>query len=232
LGIDQWRQDEWRTAKEHLQEAANRCPVPDHPIPPVTVAVFFTYQYMPFYYLGDSYYNLDDFPNALRNFYLSSWRREPERAEKEATEDLAAHTASCKRRFDRAGVGERNSYFSNGQKLASEPDWEKAAENMWDALQVEQESGETTNASGRWPDPYLPRFWLARALAELRCYQLACDQLGRSLLNKLSTKAVKDERKKMEELRLECVSRRGDQGTSELCQRWQCWLKQGGLQSP
>lgn len=229
-GIGQWAQSNWEAAEEHLRKAADLCPVPVRPFS-VEVGLFYTYQYMPFYYLGESYFQMDDFPNALRNLYLSSWRREG-RDKKEKPKELASHVDSCRRWFDRAGIGERNSYFSDGHKLRNDKDWGGSAERMWDALQVEKETGETINASGRWPDPYLPRFWLAKALAELGCYQDACRQLKRSLVNQLSTKAVEDERKKMEDLQRECKSRGDELPTSEPCRRWRCWLQMGGLQPP
>lgn len=201
----------------------------------MSLTPFHFYQFLPFYYLGDSQYKSGDFPNALRSFYLSSERSEPKRDEEDATEKLASHTVACEKWFQRAGVGERNQYFSEAhrlRKLRTSEDWQEAAERFWDALQIEPENGQTTNAAGRWPDPYLPRFWLAKTLARLECYQLACDQLDRSLLNRLSSERIKEERNQMAELQLVCAKSRNEPVRSEICQRWQCWLKRGGLQTP
>lgn len=221
--------NQWSAAIPYIRKAAELCPVPPRPFG-VSVGPLYYYQYLPFFYLGESHYNSEDFPNALRSFYLSSQLNEPERDEEDALEDLASQTAACEKWFQRAGPRERDRFFGEAlRNMESPEDWEEAAEQLWNALQVEAESGKVVTPAGRWPVPYVPRFWLAKALDRFECYQLACDQLDRSLLNQVPSEKVQEERRQMADLKLVCEKRKNQRARSEVCQRWQCWLQRGGL---
>lgn len=205
-----------------LEEAAALCPVPPKDLWTVSKG-FATYPYVPFFYLGNCHYQKSDVPKALRHFYLSSCVGEPAR-DKEITEDLGDLTDKCLLRMKREGA---LSHFSVGFKASGNGQWKKSAEKMWDALLIREEDGETTNSSGRWPDPYLPRFHLADALFELGCPQQACEELSRSTLKKLREKRVEPERKRMEERLTLCEPKRlASQKEEEVCRQWRCWLQE------
>jgi len=160
----------------------------------------------------------------LRHFYLSSCNGEPAR-EKEKTKDLGPRTDKCLLWMKKQGPV---TFFSEGFAASKQEEWQETAEKMWDALQVREEDGKTTNSYGRWPDPYLPRFRLADALFELGCPRQACEQLGRSQLKQLREKRVESERQQMEKLLPLCEPKRlASQEEKEICQQWRCWLPEG-----
>jgi tetratricopeptide (TPR) repeat protein len=208
-----------------LEEAAQLCPTPDqpwliHPNP------FLEYSYLPFYFLGKCHYKLKDMPGALRQFYLSSCTGEPKR-DKEKTSDLGPLTAGCRQELK----SRPSSYFNEGFTAAQQRDWKEAAEKMWDALQVAEETGETKLPTGRWPVPYLPRLRLSEALLQLGCYQEACAQLGQSKLKQLGKdkKELAPELQRLQELESLCASKKSEPPQQkEMCQQWSCWLQSGG----
>ncbi len=226
-GMEQYGRRHWREAIPEIEEAAALCPAPKGPWS-VTVQFLGEYPFLPFYFLGKCHLNLKDVPEALRHFYLSSCSDEPVRNKAKAQE-LSSLTSECRRQLESKQRPQQHPYFSAGFAASQKKEWDKAAEKMWDALQVWKEDGRTTLTSGRWPAPYLPRFRLAEALFNLGCYQEACDQLDQSLLKQLQGPEVQAERQRMEKLKPACeAKRRQPYPDQEICQRWRCWLQQEG----
>jgi len=207
-----------------FEKAVNFCPAPSGPWS-VQVGVFGDVPYTPFYYLGDSHYNLKDLPAALRNFSLASCVGEG-KWYKNATKNLASRTEECRQKAAGKDRFQSLTYFRDGFTAKEKQKWEEEAEKMWEALHVWKDEGGTTNSHGRWPDPYLPRFHLAEALYNLGCYREAADQMNRSLLGTLKGPEVEEERRQLSKLKPDCEQkiRQGYQD-KEICQRWQCLLQ-------
>lgn len=227
-GIEKYGRREWDKAIPELKEAADLCPV----APPQERWIFplgwmGEYSYLPFFYLGNCHYKKNDLPKALRQFYLSSCVDEAAR-DKEATRDLGSLTDKC--RLQMKSQENPESILSRGLAASKQSHWQEAADRMWDALQVREEDGNTANLYGRWPDPYLPRFYLADVLFELGCPRQACEQLNRSQLKQLrSEPRVEKERKLMAKRLTLCEPKKlAGQKENEICQQWQCWLEEKG----
>jgi len=230
-GIKQYARRQWEAAIPGLSRAADRCPMAPWII---KVFDFGEYHYVPFYYLGKCNYGLNDRDSsfkALRNFYLSSCLTEPTRHDG-PTKDLDDLTKECRTRLaDQRQLQQHPPEFNEGLK-AFDRDWGKAAENMWDALQIESDDGQM-KLSARWPDPYLPGLRLAKALAKLGCIREACRQYDRFQFKDLILKngpkdKYKDERQVLEMLGSECAGpNRELTPNNETCQRWRCWLGEG-----
>lgn len=225
--IDPYGERQWEKAIPQLEKAADLCPSPGGPwlIPSPTKALV-KYPYIPFFFLGKCYRGVQDFPTALRNFYLSGCVDEDGR-HKENVSELPTFAKECR---DRAVSKERptsHPRFSEGFSARQEKKWEREAEKMWEALLIWNEDGKTTLSYGRWPVPYLPRFHLADALFHLGCYKEAAGQLDQSLLKTMQTSEVRSEQEQMSKLRPEC-ERKIQEGKQEreVCQRWQCLLDQ------
>lgn len=219
----------WNAAIDHLKKATNLCPIPPGPIT-VRSALFVTAPYIPYYYLGTCHKELKDLPVALRQFYLSSCFREPERGGNEIKDLDSLTNQSLKQVVQQKRPEKQPPYFGEGVTAAkTDKDWKRSAEQMWDSMQVWPEDGKTTIIDGRWPVPYVPRFHLANALFELGCRQHACEQLGRSKLKELAAKDTTgkydEELKEMEQLEAKCAARKGGPENIWICQQWQCWLK-------
>ncbi|HSS48764.1 MAG TPA: hypothetical protein VLX28_07450 [Thermoanaerobaculia bacterium] len=212
-----------------LEEALQYCPVPDPPNGPWLIRPnpFLEYSYLPSYFLAKCQYKLKDLPGALRHLYLSSCTGETQR-DKKNTGDLGSLTSGCRQGLK----SQQPPYFGEGFTAAQQRNWKEAAEKMWDALQVAEETGEMKLPSGRFPVPYLPRFRLSEALLQLGCYQEACAQLGKTKLKQLGPgkKELEPELRRLHELESQCASRKGEPPQQkEMCQQWSCWLQSGGL---
>lgn len=226
-GIEQFGRRQYRAAIPDLSDAVRLCPRPQAPSV-VYVLNFGEYPYLPFFYLGSSYYKVHDRPSALRNLYLSACSGEPSRDEG-FVEELVSLTRQCRAELASPRRPESHPDFNEGFAAVDQKRWEQAAERMWNALQVWEEDGGTTFSSGRWPDPYLPRYQLAEALLKLGCEREACEQLDRSLLRNLSGKRVEKELQRLAELTPLCAQKRQEPyRNSPVCERWRCWLQQKG----
>jgi hypothetical protein len=238
--MDQYAGGHCTQAIPRFEAALELCPTPDRPLIVKSDIFLGQHQYAPFYYLGNCLFSFDETPKdlrALRNFYRSDCTGEPTRSS-DVDSVLPSSTKDCKLRITQKGGRYKERFFRDGFD-AQKRSWETSAQKMWEVLQVdvlqvipEEENVRMVNASGRWPDPYLPRLWLAEALSRLGCYQLACEQIKQSRLNQLSDKKYEKERQKGEHLLLECVNRARERSDNEVCQRWQCWLERGGLREP
>lgn len=82
--------------------------------------------------------------------------------------------------------------------------WEKTADFMWKAYDEWPEDGEPVIASGNWPAPYLPRYYLGVALYHLGCYKEAFDHFESSLLNQQPIDGAEEELKKLRSLKQKC----------------------------
>lgn len=91
---------------------------------------------------------------------------------------LGAGTASAQAERRPAVVPE----FQRGYKAFEDSQWEEAADFMWQAAKKWPEDGENAKTYGRWFEPYLPRYYLGRALYELGCYAAALGHFDQSLL--------------------------------------------------
>lgn len=231
-GMEKYARSDWGSAIPGLNRAANLCPAPKGPWV-ISVFDFGEYDYVPFYYLGICHYSANDTESsfkALQQFYLSSCFAEPKR-HGGTTKDLNDFTEKCRRRL----AGERRPQqhppeFTEGLR-AFDHDWSKAAESMWDALQIEPDDGQM-RSSARFPDPYLPGLRLAKALVVLGCVQEACaqyDRFQKDLLVKNDEKQrFKPERQMMDELNAACTApNRQRSAPNETCQRWRCWVGEG-----
>jgi hypothetical protein len=232
--------DDWLEAISHLQKAVDFCPVPKNPIPPIVVAPFRPeFNYIPFYFLGSCHYKVDEPPEALRYFHLSSCFGEPKRDE-DVTEDLGDLTdQSLKQIAQKKRPEKQPPYFGEGVTAAktakTDKDWTRSAEQMWDSMQVWPEDGKTTIIAGRWPVPYVPRFHLAKALFNLGCPQQACEQLAKSKLQELARNDTAAKRQysteltDFETLKAQCPSASKDLW---ICEQWKCWLERDRGQKP
>ena len=227
-GFDHYSRKRWAAAIPGLEEAANLCPRPDGPWL-ISLHGFGEAPYIPYFYLGRCHAELKDHPAALRQFYLSICFEEPARG-KSRTENLGSMTDACLKQIRSPQRPQKHPFFSEGFTAYVQEKWEKAAERMWDSLQNWPEDGKTTYSNGRWPEAYLPRFQLAKALDKLGCPRQACELLERSLVNDLVARGnprVKAESKEVAELRAACADRsRRAQTDTSACQRWDCWLRQ------
>lgn len=114
--------------------------------------------------------------------------------------------------------------YVQGRRALKVEDWETAAESMKRAIGRWEEDGEPTRVYGRWSEPYLPRFYLGKALHRLGCHQQAIDQFDHSILNREEIKRAKKIKQQMEILLLEAeqARRKGKvsvQGT--YCKTWE-----------
>lgn len=212
-----------------LEEALRMCPVPDPPNGPWLIRPnpFLEYSYLPFYFLAKCQYKLKDLPGALQHLYLASCAGETQR-DRKITGDLGSLTSGCRQELK----SKQPPYFGEGFTAAQQRNWKQAAEKMWAALQVADETGEMKLPSGRFPVPYLPRFRLSEALLQLGCYQEACAELGHSKLRQLEKgrKELEPELRRLRELESLCASKKSEPSQQkEMCQPWSCWLQSGGL---
>jgi hypothetical protein len=225
--FDKYGRSQWAAAIPGLEEAISLCPKPDGPW--IVPLGFGQAPYIPFFYLGRCHYKLNDHPAALRQFYLSGCFEEPARGENKM-KDFDPMTESCLKSIKSPQRPQKHSFFSEGFFAYKQEQWDKSAEKMWDSLLNWPEDGETTYSNGRWPEAYLPRFQLAKALHKLGCQQQACKLLEQSLIKKLLTEGnprVKTERKELLDLRAACADTNKRNQTDEMtCQRWECWLKE------
>jgi hypothetical protein len=228
--LDEMSDDNWQAAIGHLEKAADLCPVPPGLIE-VRSFLFVKSPYIPYYYLGTCHKNLEELPDALRQFYLSSCVGEPARGGSQI-KDLGSLTETCLNSIRSPQRPKKHIAFIEGHFAAQQQRWGKSAEKMWDSMHVWPEDGRTTYASGRWPEAYLPRFQLAKALNKLGCKQQACDQLKQSILGELvanNDQRVTIESKEMLDLQAACADRSQPQQRDEMtCQRWACWLREKG----
>jgi len=227
--IDPYSHRQWKEAIPPLENAASLCPSPGGPwsIPSPTNPLV-TMAYVPFFYLGNSYLGIQDFPTALRHFYLSTCVGESQRHGDKLGE-LSTKTQTSRAQVPTKDRMQSQPRFSDGFSAAQQQDWQRAADKMWEALLVWKEDGKSMNSYGRWRDPYLPRFRLADALFHLGCYREAAEQLDRSLAKDSPAAEVKAEREAFARLRPECDRKiREGYPDKEICQRWRCLLQQPG----
>lgn len=104
-----------------------------------------TLAYVPFFYLGNSYLGIQDFPTALRHFYLSSCVGEGQRHGDKVGE-LPAKTQTCRERAATKDRLQSQPRFSDGFSAAQQRDWQRSADKMWEALLVWKEDGKTVNS--------------------------------------------------------------------------------------
>ncbi len=98
----------------------------------------------------------------------------------------------------------RHPEFSQGFRAVDREDWDEAADRMLEALVVWDEDGELTRVYGRWPEPYLPRYYRGVALYELGCYQLSLDQLNKTILGKREIRYTRRELEELASVKLKC----------------------------
>lgn len=221
---------DWQAAIAHLEKAANLCP-----IPPGKISVrtgFMKTPYTPFFFLGTCHSRRRELPVALRQFYLSSCFAEPNQGGEEI-KALSSSTDTCFNDIRSPQRPTKHDDFAAGYRAAKEDKWEQSAEKMWDSMQIWAEDGQTTYSSGRWPEAYLPRFQLAKALNRLGCKPQACEQLAQSLLQELVARKdprVAIESKEMRELKEVCTAANQVQQPQDemTCLRWACWLREKG----
>jgi hypothetical protein len=226
--LDEIFHEEWGAAIDHLEKAIKVCPIAPHKI---EAGIFTKTPYTPFFFLGTCRSNLQEFRVALRQFYLSSCFKEPKQGGSEIAA-LDSATDTCLISLKRQRRPNKHSDFIDGYSEFINQHWERSAERMWDSMQVLPEDGTTTYSHGRWPEAYLPRFQLAKALAQLGCRRQACEQLALSLLADLVAKKdprVEIERREMLELKAACTDTRHTTQQDEMtCQQWECWLSEKG----
>jgi tetratricopeptide (TPR) repeat protein len=232
-GIKEYARHRWGEAIPDLQTAAAVCPAPQ-PGWEVTVGLFGSYQYLPFYFLGKCHYNLKDLPDALRHFYLSRCVDEPSRGTEREKGDLGSLPETCRRQIQSRQRPPSHPQFVEGRLAAGRSNFQAAADEMWEALLVwEDDASLTTSSGGRFPTSYVPRFHLGEALFELGCFREACQQFERTKLNQLNGGAVASDRQRLEERKAECERRRRETyPDQEICRRWRCWLGQERAGTP
>jgi hypothetical protein len=225
-GMEDYGRRHYREAIPDLSDAARLCPKPGEPWS-VYVHGFGEYPYLPYYYLGKSYYRVQDRTGALRHLYLSACFGEPSRDE-DFQIDLHALTRQCQDELASPRRPDQLPDFGDGFAALDQKRWEEAAEKMWNALQIWEEDGRTTYSAGRWPDPYLPRFQLAEALFKLGCEREACEQLDQSRLRDLALPQAVQERRLLDQHTPICAQKKREPyRDTPVCERWRCWLKKG-----
>ena len=231
-GMKDYSRSRYREAISALSNAVRLCPRPGKPWS-VLVYGFGEYPYLPFYFLGKSYYRIQDRPSALRNLYFSACFGEPSR-DVDFQSDLHSLTHQCQHELAGSHRPDKHPDFGEGFAALNQKRWQEAAEKMWNALQVWEEDGSTTHSAGRWPDPYLPRFYLATALSELGCDQQACMQLARSKTRELVARGNSwkygPEKKELKKLDSKCAASARSVQLDSVCQQWQCLFEQEGRQ--
>jgi hypothetical protein len=168
-------------ARDFLCRAA--CCLPESTAGEIPIQGFATAPYLPFFFLGTSYLRLGDHCQALASFNLSECRGEVLSAEDRRRQLEAGRSASRRYRPPTSPA------FGEGLVAFRETRWREAAEKMQEAIDAWDEDGEPAKPYGRWPTdrPYLPRYYLARALLELGCVEEAvalalCSRLGQCQL--------------------------------------------------
>jgi hypothetical protein len=142
-----------------------------------------TAEYLPHLHLGLYYKKRNDHCHGLGNFNLSQCRGEVSEGH-DRYQDLETWRKQSRR--SRPPTTEE---FGRGLYAYKERDWEEAIQYLSTAFRAWDDDGEPPRLGGRWPTerPYLPRYFLARALFEDGCVResialLRCSQLSRCKL--------------------------------------------------
>jgi hypothetical protein len=185
--------------------------------------------YIPFFYTGRCYKELQDCFRALRFFGLAKCRAEVTKTPDSGS--LESEMGWCKTKTRSTKRPDRHKEYQEGRIAYNSGNWEEAALRMWEALQVWDESYPPiqTRTYGRYPEPYIPRFYLARSLLELKCYSEALSQFDKTVVGHVSEGAVKEgalkkEKEELSEWRTEAKKRIDGGEENEICARWACWL--------
>lgn len=158
------------------------CCLPEpRPDQPFTIRGAGTVKYLPYFYLGLSLNRLGDECRALASFNLAACTGEVDSLSAKLQQDLRRNLASARKARPRTAVA-----FGEGLEAYLDRRWGEAAEGMSQAMAAWDEDGEPARSYGRWQAerPYIPRYFLARALFELGCLEqsvglLRCSPLGR-----------------------------------------------------
>lgn len=173
-------------------------------------------QYLPHFYLGLCHHRLGDHCQALGSFNLSECKGEVRSHSARWAELRELRAASRRSRPPTAEA------FGQGLAAYEAKRWREAAERMAEALESWDEDGEPARLYGRWRTdlPYLPRYFLARALFELGCLSESLRLLGCSSLSfcQLADDAREDPAEVLEELQRRIATAGPD--PPELCDRW------------
>jgi hypothetical protein len=145
---------------------------------------------VPFYYLGTFYTKQESRPcSALRSFNLATCKGEmrSDRLPRRYREDFETGRAEALRQRREAEAGFIGSYRA-ALRAFDDGSYAEAADSLWRAIERWDEDGEQVKEQGRFWNHYLPRYFLARTLFELGCWQPAaatagCSHLGWCLVN-------------------------------------------------
>jgi len=139
---------------------------------------------VPFHYLGVFYSREQSRPcSALKSFNLSECKGEmrSDRLPRVYHEDVEAGRAQALRQRRKAEAGFIGSYRA-ALRAFDDGSYAEAADSLWTAIERWDEDGEQVKEQGRFWNHYLPRYFLARALFELECWQPAAATAGCSHL--------------------------------------------------
>jgi tetratricopeptide (TPR) repeat protein len=168
-------------ARESLCSAACCLPEPDQEAKALSGIA--REPYLPYLYLGRAYQLTGDHCHALGSFNLSQCE-----GDVESYPDLARELRSWRGR-SRSSRPPTRPEFGRGLRAYEKQEWREAAEYLARAFEAWDDDGEPVRISGRWGSelPYLPRYFLARALLEDGCVRvsaalLRCSRLSRCQL--------------------------------------------------
>lgn len=210
-------------ARDDLCRASCCWPQPDPR--PRSIAGFARVPYAPFLYLGLYYRESSEACSALESLNLSECQEEIATASEafssrelerfEERRNRARDWARSERPAKRKDFQE----FLEGLDAYERRKWSDAARKMRQAIDRWDEDGDPARAQGRFPDPYLPRYYLGSVLFELGCFREAVDLIRCS---RLSGCRLEGEERRVRERILVEGAERVEEGAEEpaACDEW------------
>lgn len=227
LAIAEFDKEECEEAQKLFQRALDSWPPDADRI--VRLGPLAEYYYVPLFHIGRCYAELEnakpeDYFRAVRFFGLAKCR-----AEITKTPDsggLEEKLRECVENARSPVLPKQHKEFQEGYRAYEKKKWKYAALRMWEALQVWEETNPPDRARvyGKYPEPYIPRFYLGRSLLELKCYREALSQFEQTVVGRVSEGTLKEETRELAEWTIQAKKRVDGQEESEICWQWACWL--------
>lgn len=213
--IYRWRIPGKLEEAQHLLCQAACC-LPEPDLRSTTVGIL-TGQYFPYLYLGRAYQRRGDHCHALKSFNLSLCLGEVPEGHNRSKDLDAWRNNSVRRRPPTREA------FGRGLHSYTEGHWREAIEDLAEAFKAWDDDGEPPRLYGRWrtDKPYLPRYFLARALFQDGCVREAVALLRCSRLSecKLAGDPDEDPEAFLSEAE-EHLARSAQEQEPEECDRW------------
>lgn len=187
-------------------------------------------EYLPFFFAGHCLYEEQEYIDALRHLVLAScrghaprddkWQQVFEQRHQDCREWILGLPAKEKER-------RATEHYKNALQWVRQKQWEQAAQEIWEAIQLQDEDGERVSGlgeGGRFPDPYLPRYQLGRALAKLPCREEAKSQFQASIIDLLDEIEGLDVEELRENRNALLLGLEGQEDAPS-CWQWCCWSR-------